>query len=354
MTSWTELETAISEIFEGAGVRTEDSRVTAANLVCAEQMGILSHGLIRVSAYVSRLLKGGINPRPQVGIVRQEGAVAVVDGDNGLGQISAAFAMGAAIRIADESGVGFVHVRNGSHFGMAGFYSLMASDQDMIGFASSNTSAVMAPTGGRERMVGNNPISIAIPSSGPFPILVDMAISVTALGKFLVAAQNGESIPLGWALDRNGVPTQDPSEALKGSVLPIAGYKGYGLALVVDVLTGLLADGNFGPAVGSLISGDPASPNGNSFAFLALDPARFLDRSRFKDLVLAMTTALKASQRAEGIDEILLPGEREFKSRQRAAASGPSINESVRQQLLELSRKLSCRSAERAFELLTP
>ena len=209
--------------------------------------------------------------------------------------------------------MGAVALRRGSHFGAAGYYSAMAVEKDCIGIAISNTAAMMAPTGGSESMIGNNPISIAVPSSGDFPLVLDIALSISSQGKFMVAREQGKLIPPGLALDPNGKPTNDPTAALAGTVLPVGGYKGYGLAFVADLLCGILAGGSFGPQVGSLIKGDESKPTDKSFFFLALKVKAFCPLSEFKDRVADYVRLIKASKLASGSTEIFVPGEKEWR-----------------------------------------
>lgn len=302
----------VTELFHKIGLRKKDARLVSDSLLYAEQRGIRSHGLIRIPYYARRIIKGGTNARPRMKIIKESGACALIDGDDGMGQVSGAFAMKAAMRLAGRYGVSHVCVRNGGHFGAAGYFTTMASAKNLIGIATSNTSAVMAPTGGTKRMVGNNPLSVAVPCAGDYPIVLDMAMSVSSLGKSVVAAQRGDPIPAGWALDENGKPTTDPQAALAGSALPFGGYKGYGLALMLDILGGVLSGGAFGPDVGSLLSGDPATANGNAFAFLAIKPGSFMPVREFKKRVTRMADRIRRSPRSAGTKRIYLPGEIEY------------------------------------------
>ncbi|HNS53433.1 MAG TPA: Ldh family oxidoreductase, partial [Syntrophales bacterium] len=246
------LRTSLANLLIAAGVREEDAQIVADSVTTAELFGFQSHGVIRVPHYLKRLRIGSINKRPEIRVVKRSGNTAVVDGDHGLGHAVAHFAMNEAIGLA-ESGVGFVGVRNSSHFGIAGYFALQAVRKDMIGIVVSHTDASVVPYGGRKPAVGTNPIAVAVPTDRDHPILLDMATSTASLGKILVARDRGERIPPDWAVDEEGNPTTDPHEAKY--LLPMAGAKGYGLSLIFDILSGPLTGAAFGKHI-PLMYGD--------------------------------------------------------------------------------------------------
>lgn len=318
------IRTFISALFKAAGVNSRDSSHIMSSLLYAEQRGIFSHGLIRIPYYIQRIEKGGINANPRIQTFMEKKACAIINGDNAMGQVSGTSGMRKAVSLACKYNVGVVSVQRGSHFGAASYFSSMALKRNYIGVAVSNASAVMAPTGGKKALIGNNPISVAVPSSSQFPIILDMALSSAALGKFLVARQQKKSIPPGLAIDCHGKPTTDPDEALSGTVLPMGGYKGYGLALIADIFCGVLAGTSFGPQVGSLLKGDGSRPTDNSFFFLALNIGAFIPVRRFKERIAQYVQLIKTSPPAYDSEGVFLPGEKEWqyyiKNKNRAIA----------------------------------
>jgi LDH2 family malate/lactate/ureidoglycolate dehydrogenase len=228
-------------ILKGLNAADHEAKLVADCLVQAEIRGIDTHGV-----HFLRLLSDRIDARmiripTEVEVVRENGATSVLDGGNGLGQVAAHRAMRMSIQKAKELGMGLSLIRNTNHIGILAFYTLMAAEEGMVGLAMSNSAPSMSPWGGADPFFGTNPISIAIPCGSEPPVVLDMSSSVVARGKIRKAQRMKESIPLGWALDQEGSPTTDPDAAMKGTLLPIGGPKGYGLALMIDVLAGLLS-----------------------------------------------------------------------------------------------------------------
>ncbi len=335
-----QLERFIRALFEASGLSSQHSQMVFTSILYAEQRGMPSHGLIRVPYYLQRLKKGGINARPRIEVLEQDHACALMDGDRAMGQVSGTLAMEKAISLATEYNVGAVSLRRGSHFGAAGYFSAMAVEKDYIGVAISNTAANMAPTGSSELVIGNSPVSIAVPSSGEFPLVLDIALSVSSQGRIMVAREQGEPIPSGLALDAQGRPTTDPAEALAGSLLPVGGYKGYGMALMADILCGVLAGGSFGTKVGSLIKGDMSKPTDKSFFFLALKVDAFCPPSEFKDRVADYVRLIKASKLASGTTEVLVAGEKEWRNYQANKNEPVSMEPNVYGTLKEVAASL--------------
>jgi LDH2 family malate/lactate/ureidoglycolate dehydrogenase len=228
--------------------------------------------------------------------------------------------METAIRKAKEVGVSCVSVRNSNHFGTCAHYSMMALQNDMIGLAFTNASAQIAPTGGAQKVLANNPWSVAVPAGQRFPVVLDMANSVVARGKIRMAAKEGKPIPADWAVDKNGVPTTDPRAALEGFLLPVGGYKGYGITLIVDLLTGVLADSCYGPRVQGLDVVEAIGGVGHTF--MAIDVAAFDDIAAFKARTDAYIGEIKDSKKAAGVEQIYLPGELEFLKEQERRRTG--------------------------------
>jgi LDH2 family malate/lactate/ureidoglycolate dehydrogenase len=297
-------------VFEKLGVPHEDALIAADAIVGSNLRGVDTHGVIRMLVYSAKLKGGFVNPKPNLRPLRETKGTALIDGGNGFGQIVGYRAMEIAIKKAREVGISCVSVRNSNHFGTCAHYSMMALPKDMIGLAFTNASAQIAPTGGAEKILANNPWSIAVPAGKRFPVVLDMANSVVARGKIRQAAKEGRSIPPEWAVDKSGQPTTDPKAALEGFLLPIAGYKGYGITLMVDLLTGVLANSAYGPRVQGLDIVEAIGGVGHTF--MAIDVAAFDEVAEFKARMDAYIDEIKGSKKAAGVTEIYLPGELEF------------------------------------------
>ncbi len=329
-------------------IPAEDASLGADVLLASDLRGIDSHGVSRLELYYHRMTKDLINPVPTPTIIRDSGSVVVLDADNGLGICTAPKAMRLCIERAKEHCMAAVATRNTNHFGIAGYYALMAAEQDMVGLVVANTTPFMAPFGGRERLLGTNPIAIGVPG-GQFPIVLDMATSAVAVGKLQVALRKGEKIPLGWLVDAEGKPTQDPIALLKdGSLVPMAGPKGYGLAVMVDILAALLAGAAVGPDIGSLVLGD--RPEHIGHFMLALDVGRFKAIAEFKNAVDNYIKMIKDSKPAEGVNEVFLPGEIEMLKTKERMAKGIPLSSTVARTLLRISRTLGIAGESDTFE----
>jgi len=319
-----ELMRVTTAVLEAAGLTREHAATVAEGLVQAELRGQGSHGVSRLlDIYVRRLRLRAVNPRPQVRVVRRVGSTAVVDGDNGPGQIVGQYAMRLAIELAEEHGSGWVVVRHSTHYGAAAFYLRAAIARSMIGATTTNAPPNMPPWGGRKAYLGTNPLAIAIPTGRHGPIVLDMATSVVAKGKVQLMAREGRTtIPPGWALDVEGNPTQEVQAVLNGGMmLPVGGPKGYGLALVVEVLSALLAGADFGPHLGNMYR-DFDRPQNIGHFFGALDVAAFLPIADWTARIDQMIDEIKAVPCAPGYDEILMPGEIEHRCAERYQAEG--------------------------------
>src|SRR5947207_3974444 len=241
-------------VFVHCGVPKDDAAQAAEVLACADLRGIDSHGVARMYSYFGMLSEGHINPKPEIKIVRSTPSTATVDGDNGLGLVVGPQANRIAVDMAEKCGSGWVGVCNTNHFGIAGYYVLQALERDLIGWAMTNSTALVAPLWGAQRMLGTNPIAIAFPGKEEPPIVIDLATSAAAFGKLQIAQRLGKKIPLGWAIDKDGRDTDDPQAMIDGgALLPLGsdreggGHKGYALAMMVDILCGPLSGANWGP-----------------------------------------------------------------------------------------------------------
>ena len=332
---YTDAQKMVTDIFLKAGYSEEYAPLVADNLIQAELRGVRSHGLVQVKPYVERFLAGRIcNARPE--LVQESAATAVVDGHFAPGVVSGTYGMNLAIQKAKESGIGVAVVRNGTHFGMAYYYAQMALEQDMIGMAFTNAGAIVAPYGGIQRELGTNPICVAVPADRHAPIVFDAATSEAAFNKLFFAATEHRQIPKGWAMDENGEDTENPAEGMKGALYPFGGYKGYGLAVIVNILTGLLS----GASLGHDGSGKIQENIDNvGYHFVALDISKFQDIDTFKQLVDLFADRLKASEKKKGVQEILLPGEPELRNAQKAREEGLLLYDGVYGNLIELQKK---------------
>ncbi len=327
-------------LLKAAGVPETDAELVADSLVEANLRGVDSHGVLNLGIYVERIRLGLVELHPTFPLLGGGSGTALIDGQNSLGQVAAMRAMELAVTKAREAGMALVGVRNTNHCGMLAYFTSRAVREGMVGFASCNAPVVMAPWGGKERLLGNNPICVAIPAGSQQPIVLDMANSVAAKGKVYAAQSRGERIPEGWALDRNGQPTTDASAALDGgSLLPLGGPKGSGLALVMDVLAGVMTGSGFSREVGSL---HRQLTRGMKVGLLmgALNVESLVPLSSFRQLVDSYVQQVKGSQPAPGFARVHLPGELELESRARRSAEGIPIPQKVWEELETTAREL--------------
>lgn len=328
---------AAANIFTAAGVDPKDARTVAEALVEGDARGIASHGLMLVPMYVDRLLAGSVTTVRTAEVVVDAGAVAVLDAHNALGILTADQGMALAVEKARAYGAGVVTSRHAFHFGGAFRYAQRAVDAGCVGIAAANTRPLMPAPGGATAVVGNNPIAVGVP--GDDPILVDMALSEAALGKIRLAESEGREIPLTWAADADGTPTSDPTAAIAGLLLPTGGPKGYGLALVVDVLAGVLSGGAYGSGVKGLYA-DSAVPNDCAHVFIALDPAVFGSAGDFHQRTGDLAAQVRASRLAPGVEAVLLPGQREADNARRGHREGVTVAASVLTALADVAARV--------------
>jgi len=327
------LENFCRSVFEKVGVPSDDARIASRNLVEADLRGVHSHGVVRFPIYIKRIRDGGTNPKAQVRAVRQTRTTAVVDGDNGLGHFVGVRAMEMAIEKASDGDCAFVAVRNSNHYGTAAYYAEMAARRNMIGL-SFTIGAInhMAPWGGAEAVLGNNPFAIAFPTREPFPIVLDMACSVAARGKIIVAAKEGKPIPGDWATGPDGLPTTDAVEALKGFVIPVGGPKGYALTLAVGLLSTMLSGAAFGRDVGELYEKTTTPQNGGHL-FGVLPVSAFDELDAYLDRMDKAAEDIRGAKKAVGVERIYLPGEREYLSLVAHRANGIPIGPALATEL---------------------
>ncbi|GAA5162603.1 Ldh family oxidoreductase [Pseudonocardia eucalypti] len=309
-----------ARVLRACQVPPADAELVADSLVAADLWGHQSHGVLRLGWYVDRLRSGVMNTRTEPELVVDAGAVATLDGGDGVGQVLAARAATEAIERAGRHGVGVVAVRNSNHFGTAAYFTRMAPPRGCIGLLATNASAAMAPWGGREKRVGSNPWSIAAPLGGQRQLVLDIANTAVARGKIYLADNRGEPIPAGWAMAADGRPTTDPREAIAGLIMPMAEHKGYAISVMMDVLAGVLTGSGFGAGIKGPYQA--AERSGAGHLYLALDIAAFLPVEEFVRRANQLVDELKATPPAPGASPIRYPGEGEMLAEQRHRAAG--------------------------------
>ena len=307
-------------VLEATGVPRTDALLVAECLTEADLWGHQSHGTLRLSWYVARLRSGVMRAVTTPRTVVDRGAVAVIDGCDGIGHVVMERAARDAIGRAKRYGVSAVGVRNSNHFGTAGHFAAMAPTAGCLGVVTTNASPAMAPWGGRVKAVGTNPWSIAVPAGRFGVAMLDIANTRVARGKIYLARQRGEQIPDGWAIDSAGEATVDPGEALRGLILPMAEHKGYAIAFMVDVLSGVLTGSAFGTAVNGPYQARERSGAGH--LYIAIDIAAFQEPAEFEARIEALISEIKAVPTAPGFDEVLFPGEREQRNAERHRRDG--------------------------------
>jgi LDH2 family malate/lactate/ureidoglycolate dehydrogenase len=315
------LETHVAALLSKAGLVDTDAHYCAQCLVLANLWGKDSHGVMRVPHYVARLQSGAINPRPATRVARGGAAFEVIDGDNGLGFIVGRDAMLRAVTLAKTHNVGAVGAVESNHFGAAALYARLAVERGMVGIAMSNSVPKMIAPGGAGPIAGSNPIAIAIPTHGEYPFVLDMSLSTVAGGKLLAAAGKGEQIPLDWATDKHGQPTDDPATAFAGFYLPAAGVKGLGLSYAVDILCGLITGGAFGFAVRSYYA-DPSARSRTAHLMIAINVDAVMDRGELRERMAEYCAAIKSAPLRDVSQEMLVPGERAHRNAEANASAG--------------------------------
>lgn len=316
-----ELRRFTARIFEKFGLDGDSAMIVADNLVHADLRGHGAHGVTRIPIYTERLARGVVKTDPNIQVVRKSASVALVDGDNGMGAVAGDRAIKTAIELAHETGVGIATVRHSNHNGPGSFYVTQASALGLIGVSASNSPVSMAVWGSRGRALGTNPLSVAIPAGSIPAIVMDMSSSVVARGKIVEAAKRGDAIPEGWALDTDGKPTTDSKAAEAGVVLPFAGAKGSAIAILVDMLAGVLSGAAYSKLVNNLYADFENAQNNGQFT-MAVDVTSFMPKDAFIERVDNFIQLMKATALADGVDEILMPGEPELRCEQKFSKTG--------------------------------
>ncbi len=333
----TQLRKDIATLFEAAGLNKAGAADVADALVEADEEGVFSHGTMLVPMYVERLQKGSLSKGSKGKVVQDNGAIAIIDAENVFGQLTSQQAVELSVSKSKEFGLGAVAVRNGFHLGRAGRWAGQIADQGCVGIVLSNTRPLMPAPGGAERIIGNNPLAIAMPGSDP-KVVLDMAMSASAMGKIRMAEKLGNNIPEGWAADSDGRPTTDPSEAIKGMLLPAAGPKGFGLALMIDLLCGALSSGGVASEVRPLF-GDLDKPYNCAHFFLAINVSHFRDEDTFKGVIDSLSSDIRNSKPAPGTERMMTPGEPDWLIRQDNAGQ-VKVAETILEQLKQTASGL--------------
>jgi L-2-hydroxycarboxylate dehydrogenase (NAD+) len=327
----------IKKLLEKAGALSEQANATAEVLAEGDVRGFASHGIMRLSYILRAIKRGTIIADAKVKVVKETPATALVDGGHGLGHFVATEAMKLAIEKAKKQGIASVGVFNTNHFGIAGYYAEMAIRKGLIGIITTTTDALVHPWGGVEPLLGTNALAMGFPTKPP--VLLDMAMSVAARGKLVDAMKKSQKIPESWAVDSEGRPTTDPAEGLKGALSPFGGPKGYALAFAMELLAGPLVragvgkgiDGTLEPVKGFSTKGD---------LMITIDPSAFVPPEQFKKWAEDYITEIKASKKAPGIQEIMVPGEPEMKTREKRLREGINIADEVWAELENLAKEM--------------
>jgi len=323
-----------------AGLSRHDAQTVADVLVTTDTWGTFSHGTAGLKHYLNTMKAGGINSSAQPELIAEGASWAAIDGHSCMGMLSCSMAMNLAIEKARKNTISWVGVKNSSHFGAAGYYANMAVAHDMVGVAMSNADPNMVAPGARGHVIGNNPMAYAVPAGKKFPILLDIALSAVAAGKIYAKKALGQAIPSDWITDADGLPTSDPSQwPHAGSMMPMAGHKGYGIALLIEVLAGVLTGAGVLSEVKSWMwaAGEPSRLGQ---AFLAINVGAIMPIDAFKQRIDHMIHEIHQSPTAKGSERVYAPGEIEWEKRKDALKSGIALPEQVLADLLRLSEQL--------------
>ena len=331
------LHRLMEELFMAAGCEKDDAWIAADVLTEADLRGYGAHGLLRLPTMIRRLQSGMINPAARPRVVRQRAGSAQVDADRALGPVGALFGARLALRKAADAGTATVGVVNGDHICMAGYYVEQIARAGCVGLITSVTQPLVHPLGGSDRLLGTNPLAVAIPATGREPLLLDFATSEIAYGSVLTAKARGERLPDGVAVGPDGLPTTDPERATQGALTPFGGHKGFGLCLVLGLLAGPLLGAKVGKPLGQAVR---EGHYDKGELIVAFDPAAFGDPDTFQQAVRSHLDEVKASRKASGIDDIRIPGERAQAERARRLKEGVPIEAEVWREVATIAEEL--------------
>lgn len=349
------LERFIKDVLEKMGIPAEDAQVVTDVLIESDKRGIDSHGIGRLKPiYIDRIDAGILSPITKIEVVKDEGAVAVLDGGNGMGHVVSKKAMEMAIKKAREFGIAMTAVRNSTHYGIAGYYSLMAVEEGMVGVTGTNARPSIAPTFGVENMLGTNPLTFGIPTDEEFPFVIDCATSVTQRGKIEAYSRAGKELPVGWVIGRDGRDRTDTEQVLvdltkgKAALAPVGGlgeegggYKGFGWAAAVEILSAALQEGSFLKDLNGFDEDGNKIPYPLGHFFIAINPALFMGIEVFKKIAGRICRDLRNSEVAPGEERIYTPGEKEWVAWQYRKVHGCPIPRVLQEQMITLRDRFS-------------
>ena len=333
------LESFVSALFERTDMSRKDAAYCAQCLVQTNLWGIDSHGVLRAPIYIERLRSKAMNPAPNVKKVRGFGALEVLDGDDGMGFIVGRATMARAIELAEQHGISAVGVNRSNHFGAAALFARMATDRGLIGMVMTNVIPNIVAPGGSKPITGNNPIAFGVPTFREFPFMLDISLSNVAGGKLLLASKKGERIPLDWATDKDGRPTDDPDLAFAGFLLPVGGHKGLGLSYVVDILSGLITGGVFQHEMKSMYK-HRDDPSLTSHFMIVINPLAIMSREEMEERMANFYQTIKASPMWDDSREMMLPGEIEYRTAVSRQANGIPLPVNLYNDLVSLGNEL--------------
>ncbi len=358
------MENFIIDVFKGVGVPDQDARICADVLITADKRGIDSHGIGRLKPiYYDRIKDQIQNPVTNLEVVREGPTTAVIDGHHGMGHVIGYRAMEMAINKAKQYGMGMTTVRNSTHYGIAGYYLLMAIENGMIGISGTNARPSIAPTFGVENMLGTNPLSFGMPTDEAFPFVLDCATSITQRGKIEVYQRQGQDIPPGWVIDYTGNTKTDSDQILKdlitghAALTPLGGigeeqasYKGYGYATVVEILSAALQSGAFLKALSGFDRNGHKQPYGLGHFFIAINVEAFIGLNEFQKTTGDILRALRNSKKAPGHDRIYTAGEKEYLAYLERKDHGIPVNKALQQDILQIKKELGLNNYHFNFE----
>jgi LDH2 family malate/lactate/ureidoglycolate dehydrogenase len=332
------LKLFVQRILGAVGLPENKALLSAEVLVAANLRGVDSHGVLLLPFYVEQFKAGNIDPQADGCVVSESGACIKFDGQHGVGQYVSAVCCDLAVKAARQHGLGMVVASRSNHFGIAAFWAARISAKGMAGIATTNASPIVAPWQGREGRIGTNPICLAVPSTGKGGWLLDMATTTVAKNRIVKAAASGEStIPAGWAMNSEGIPTVDVQEALNGLLMPLGGYKGSGLGMMVEILCGVLGGDRMSAEVGGLHIRDRKM--NTSHTFIAIDIARFMPLEEFQSRMEQLIGGVKATKTAQGYDEVLVAGDPEWRMEAERLREGIPLEDGVWKRLESLARE---------------
>jgi LDH2 family malate/lactate/ureidoglycolate dehydrogenase len=354
--AWMDFETLekfMIDSLQAVGIKEEDAKIIGDVLIESDKRGIDSHGIGRLKPiYIDRINKGIMNPVTNIEVLKDDKTTAVLDGHNGMGHVVSKKAMEMAIEKAKEYGMGMVAVRNSNHYGIAGYYVTMATDAGMIGITGTNARPSIAPTFGVENMLGTNPLTFGIPTDEPFPFVLDCATSVSQRGKIEVYGRAGKQLPPGWVIGRDGETRVDTQQVLKdlttgdAALTPLGGigdqtggYKGFGYAMIVEILSAALQDGAFMKELNGFDAKHNPIPYPLGHFFIVIDPERFMGLEIFKNIAGTICRQVRESQKAPGQHRIYTAGEKEYEAYLFRKEMGCPVPPSLQEVMIELNNK---------------